>query len=267
MTMINCVLPISTLFPDMPSGFVSKFRTAEHKRFDDRDVPVFQDRIFHSDYAVVNDSFLAVLEKQEAFRFLNAYRVRRFSFDIGPCFRQVEVVDNRYVGIGQRLNMAEIYELCEERLNYLRQRLHGACELAVENMNYYSTGAYEDVCEPEFYNEICHRYDLKLVFDVAHAQVTACNRRISLRDYIRKYDFSLVREIHLSKIGIVDGEAVDAHDKPDDEEFEILLDLIGNISRGIDVVIEYYKDIAGLMKAYERLEQVLHENVKNNTPS
>lgn len=259
MVSINRVLGVSSIYAKLPADFVNGFETVEQKFFDTY-VPINKDTIFHSGISLTSDSFLETLDRQNAFVLIKKYNIRRFSFDIGPCFSAFKVVDNRYVGIGDRLNIRKIYELCERKIDFLRKKLPFSCEIAVENLNYYDTGAYEDVCEPDFYNDVCGRFEIGLVLDIAHAQVCVHNRKVDLADYLGKLNVDIVREFHLSKIRVIEkGLAIDFHDEPDKTEFMILAEIVKRVRRRCDVVIEYWKDAKGLVSAYNKMEAFFAE--------
>jgi hypothetical protein len=267
MASINPVLGVFSLYHELPAAFTDRFTTVEQKWFD-RYRPIAKDTIFHSGMSLVDDTFLPVLEQQNAFEIIRKNHIRRFSFDVGPCFRRVKTVDNRYVGIGGKLSVKEIHAICSERIAWLRSKLPFYCEIAVENLNYYPTGAYENVCEPEFYNDICARYELGLVLDMGHAQVTAYNQKEDFAEHLLRFDPDTVREFHLSRISIInDDEAIDFHDVPGQEEFQIMCNLIQDHRRKYDVVIEYWQSTGPLMGAYAALETFLDEKSKNHTAS
>ena len=152
--------------------------------------------------------------------------------------------------------LEEIHRLSREKIEALRARLGPRCQIGVENLNYYDTGAYDDVCEPEFYNDICESCNVRLVLDIAHAQISAWNMNQDFNRYLSRFSPSLISEIHISKIGYADDQtAVDQHDPPEDSEFGVLYELLANIIEPVDVVIEFYMDPRKLMDAYKGLGQ------------
>ena len=265
MNNINCVLGISSLYNKLPGYFIEKFLTVEQKRFD-RYIPLDKDTIFHSDMFLVDEDFLGSLDKLGAFDMIARYHIRRFSFDIGTCFKKVKVIDNKFFGLGRRLSLKEIYELCEKKIDCLRRRLPRFCEIAVENSNYYDTGAYEDVCEPAFYRDIHKKFGLGLVFDIAHARVSAINKKTDLHQYLEGFDSSAMSEFHISKAKLIaKDQAVDFHEVPDTEEFQILWEIVRKRKGKCDVVIEYWKNADAVIDAYKKMEEFFDEKDKNHT--
>ncbi len=258
MSLLNLVLPYSTVYGQLPPYFRDNFDTIEQKWFD-KYFNVSKDTIFHSGLSLLDDNFMDILYEQKAFELINNYRIRRFSCDIGPCFRRYELRDNKYYGIALKMDPKTIHEEATEKIKNLRGNLPGYCDVAIETLNYYRTGAYEFVCEPELYNEICWETGAGLVFDIAHVQVSAHNMGIDFDGFASRFDRDNIREIHLSKIRVGDGgEAFDAHEAPDHFEFELLPGLTA-LARSYDLVIEYYSDADTLMDAYRQLQRYIDE--------
>jgi len=256
---INPVLGIFSLYHELPGEFTNRFSTVEQKWFDQYR-PIRKDTIFHSSLSLVDEGFQKTLEQQHAFDIIRKYHIRRFSFDIGPCYSHVEIKENRYFGIGGRLTISDIHALCAKRISWLRDKLPRDCEISIENLNYYDTGAYEDVCDPAFYNDICEKYSLGLVLDLAHAQVTAHNKKESSVEHLKRFNRNAIREFHLSKISVLSEDlAIDAHALPDRSEFQLMYELIEDSPLSYDVVIEFWFATKPLMAAYDALKVFLNE--------
>ena len=163
-------------------------------------------------------------------------------------------IGNNHNGAGNRLSLKEILCLCEEKLEWIRRQIPATCELAVENLNYDDTGAYEEVCEPGFYNEVCKTFGLKIVFDLAHALVSAGNLKVDKKTFLRDFDTALISELHLSKMAVSGNEAYDVHQAPDEVEFQIIEEMFLKDHIMRDVVIEYYEDAKSLVEAYGKLK-------------
>ncbi|MBI5240013.1 MAG: DUF692 family protein [Elusimicrobia bacterium] len=251
---IRPVLAVSTLYARLPPEFRAGFAALEQKDLKGFVASAGQEMLFHSGAALVLDGFLEDLEALGAYALLRRHRVRRFSFDIGPCFSRVREEAGCYRGLGRRLGLSELRARCRSRLAELRRRLPPDCELAVENLPYYATGAYEGVCGPDFYNSLCREFSLGLVLDLAHARISAQALGWPRERFLSGFDPGLIRELHLSK----PRRGVDAHRPPDDEEFADLRRIVAAAQgrpRSFDVVIEYYRDPDRLAQAYGELRR------------
>ena len=258
MAWLNLAVAPGTLHDQLPQRFVTEFTTLEQNSFANL-IPFDGDMIFHTGLSLTDDSFQLQLEQVNAFEIIKKLKIRRFSFDIGPCYRETQIYDKKYIGIGDRLSLKEIISLCEEKLEWFRKQIPATCELAVENLNYYDTGAYEEVCEPGFYNEVCKTLGIKIVFDLAHALVSAWNLKVDKETFLRGFDTALISELHLSKMAVSGNEAYDAHQAPDEVEFQTIEEMFCKNHTMRDVVIEYWEDVTSLVESYGAMETFFNE--------
>jgi hypothetical protein len=254
---INYAVVPGTLYRQLPQSFIDSFSTIEQNSFLNL-IPFEGDQIFHTGYSITDVNFQTELEKVQAFDVIKKRNIRRFSFDIGPCYTKTDVIDSKYVGVGDKLSQNEIIDLCEKKLDWFMRRVPSSCEVAVENLNFYPTesGAYEEgVCEPEFYNQICKTFGISLVLDLGHALVSAWNLKVNSREFLKQFDLDLISEIQLCKMGVSENqEAYDAHQRPDQVEFQLVAEMLGENRRQRDIVVEYWKDPELLIECYASLK-------------
>jgi len=249
MRLANPVLPVSHQFHNFSQDFRERFHTFEF-RAAEHVADWAQDALVHTNLSLIDPDFERLID----FDALLRAPVRRFSFDIGPCYERVKVVGQQYVGIGPKLSWREVLDRAGITLSKVRSRFPPGCELAVEVLNYYPTGAYDGVCGAEFYNEACRRLNVGLVFDIAHARVTSANLGRPFADFLNLLDWTWVREVHLSRPTLaVEGGAIDSHDCPEEEEFSLLEKVLSRMTDPVDVVIEYYRCVDGIVDAYAKL--------------
>jgi hypothetical protein len=253
---VSRVLRVSHQFKNFPEAFSQSF---EHYEFNNvTEIENWARRpLVHTNYATIDPLFEQKLENEDVFNILKNNEVKRFSFDIGPCYQKVIEVDGKYVGKNNKLTPADVLRISEERLAKIRHKFPPNCELAVENLNYYPTGAYDGVCDGHFYAMACNKLNVKMVFDISHARVSAANLGQNFSDFIEDFDFSTVTEIHLSRPEFVkDGLAIDAHGAPKEKEYYLLQKIVDRTSGPVDVVIEYYQDVPGIIDAYTHLAEI-----------
>tara|TARA_Y200000002_G_scaffold380900_1_gene393508 strand:+ start:1482 stop:2285 length:804 start_codon:yes stop_codon:yes gene_type:complete len=241
-------------------SFIEKFHTLEIKN-PKLDIPFKNDYLYHSNYAVSLDDVESELKKD--LKKLNFLKIRRFSFDVGPCYKTVETKNYKYYPGKTLIKKDDLISRTGEEISKLNKLFSFETNLAIENLNYYNTGAYEEeVCLPEFYNEISERYSVEQVLDLAHLKVTAINLGIPYEDLLSRINHKYVKEIHLTKIKILDkNTAIDAHDAPDEIEFKDLLYAISlNPNNDIDIVIEAWKDTEKLISSFNKLYYFLNNN-------
>lgn len=132
-------------------------------------------------------------------------------------------------------------------VDYLRERLR-THEIALENLDYHTGGAYEFCWEPEVINAVFRRLrnlNVFLLFDFGHAEVSISNKGGNLSSYIENLPVEAVSWIHLHTANrTLNGVAFDAHNPP--KEYEIQkLKAFPNLRR---VVLECPHNIPAMLK-------------------
>ena len=256
MPKLNLVLGVAHNFNSHEKSFVKKFKTLELKGTYPK-IPNGKDFIYHSNLSATLDEMVFALKKE--FRNYKRYpKIRRFSFDIGPCYSSVFLKDHKYFPSknSQYLSKKKIFKMLKTQIKKLRKFLGNKCELAIENLNFYKTPAYNYVCEPKLYNEVSKKFNTTLVLDLAHLKISAINMGRSFDDVLRDIDHRFVKEIHLCKIAMVNNSPMDVHKPPGLSEFKDLEKALRiNPNKKIDIVIEHWKNIKKLKKSYSDLNK------------
>ncbi|MDR2386517.1 MAG: DUF692 family protein [Deltaproteobacteria bacterium] len=206
-------------------------------------LPKKKKRIFHSNLGLVEAAFKKTFD--ETLPYLLENKIALFSCDLGPAAEGYF----KMLPITPVLSRREIQKKMAESLSHLRKNFKGS--LAVENYNYFPTGLYSHICEPEFISSTLDKFDLGLVLDLAHALISAHNLHMDIYDYLKALPLERVKEIHLSRPLIPDDPndlASDAHDPPGQREYQLLNLLIEKLlpKTGwppIYFVVEYYKSL------------------------
>lgn len=256
---VNIVLRVSHQFDALPADFRDGFAAYE---FNDVESlrPIDGDRLVHTNLALIDPDVAEQVKGADTLRRLADGRVRRFSLDIGPCYEKVRAEGGQYHGEGEKLPPDEVLARAARRFESIRDQFPDTCQVAIENLNFYPSGAYDGVCDGPFYARACEKLGVGLVLDLAHAWVSAMNSGQRFEDFLAAFDFSTVREIHVSGPGMVDGLAVDGHALPGDREFGWLENVLAEVGGPVDVVIEYYRDVEGIVQSYERLRAITGAN-------
>lgn len=76
---------------------------------------------------------------------------------------------------------------------------------------------------PKLFNEILEKYNLKMLLDVPHAQISAEFFGMSFEDYVNQFDLSKVIEIHFSGLGYTkNGKLYDGHIMANEKDYKCL---------------------------------------------
>lgn len=175
------------------------------------------------------------------------------SFDFGPAVA-------RHRGIfplAPPLTAEAFLTRMRQAVAAIRLEFPGA--LALENLAYYPTGLFNDVCDPDFIADALEALDCALLLDMAHASVSAANMRIDFRQYLSRLPLHRLTQLHVSGAYVGPSLAVDAHRAPQQRDWDdllTLLDVRGTL-KGIGVCIEYYRDAETILAAYATLRTLL----------
>jgi uncharacterized protein (UPF0276 family) len=129
--------------------------------------------------------------------------------------------------------------------------------IAIENNNYYKTAAYDIVCEPAFITEVVIKNDLRMLVDLAHAQISAFNMGIPFKEYLYALPLERVIQIHLCEPGVDEsGDMFDAHKLPSDFELSLVEEL-KNKYQPEYLTLEYYKSIPEIVDYLKKLKEFI----------
>lgn len=209
-------------------------------------------RVFHWGDGLVMQAFINRFESERLGPFLRECNAELFSFDLGPACR-----NNLFtLPLSETLNPEQILHAADESLNIVRRQYNG--RVAVENYNYYPTGLYEHICEPEFIARFLETFDLGMVLDLAHARVTAYNKNLNLYDYLLDLPLDRVVEVHISRPYFHDSQAVDAHLPPEDDDYDLLDFVLSRLDPDQPVLVaaECYQSLHTVKLQYHRLRQI-----------
>lgn len=160
------------------------------------------------------------------------------SVHLGPAALETgkDPVDEHITALSEPLSRNEVMERLLRSLECLGEFIEATeINLAVENLDYHSGGAYEYVCEPEFINELLEQNkEIYLLLDIAHAEISAVelsgkkleDRLDATKEYFKKLPLEKVIEIHINSPVWKDGDPLDMHFPITKLERRLLKDVI-----------------------------------------
>ncbi|UQZ89197.1 hypothetical protein C4J81_08295 [Deltaproteobacteria bacterium Smac51] len=213
-------------------------------------------RIFHWGLGPVLADFQKSFLSEGLDRYLAESGVELFSFDLGPSARRHLSI----LPLSPPLGQAAIFRQTAKAVAFIRKFYQGP--LAVENYNYYPTGLYEHITEPDFIKSYLDEFGFGLVLDLAHGAVTAHNTGMRPLDYFESLPLSKVAELHISRPFLPAARrlpAVDTHLGPGPREWEWLKALLVKqiMPENTPVFIEFYKNPAGLSRHQAQLTDLV----------
>lgn len=177
-----------------------------------------------------------------------------YSLHLGFSAAEVDFYDEAMVAISTLQPHELVLERCVLRLNQLKAII--PVPILIENLDYNQTNAYEYVCEPVFIQQVIEQTDTFLLFDLAHARVTAHAFGITVDDYIDQLPLDKIQQIHLNRPGWREGRLVDSHLALEDEDYQLFEQVLKRC-KPWSVTLEYNKDKALIQSQIERLRDIL----------
>lgn len=221
----------------------------------------FLPKIYHSDLSIVKK--WTAEESANAVNIVKKNNAVLISFHIAACYPRAVLEGGVFWPRGKMMSPGEMLKNARRNTIFLRNKLKNI-DIAVENNNYFPTGAYEIVTEINFINKLISNNDLKLLLDFGHAAITAYYHGIVLDDYLKNFIFSRVCQIHLSGPERRGDNYKDAHKELSDSEWKKFEKLINFFSVLKFVTIEYYNELPTLIKMLIKLKKVINENEKSS---
>ncbi|MDR1038807.1 MAG: DUF692 family protein [Deltaproteobacteria bacterium] len=247
-------LPVSHLFDRSSPDVLELLDMAEILEVKNPSPPAWLPplpKVFHWGYGIAEDDFAT--HWAPVGRYLRDAGPSLFSCDLGPSARRHEGILPTSPVMGRRA----VCERAKVNMELLRESYGGP--VAFENYNFYPTGLYSMVCDPDFMAEFLDRFGAGLVLDLAHAAISAHNLGFETERYLERLPLDRTVEIHVSRPYLPEEPgrlAVDTHECPEDREWGWLsfaLERVNAAAARPLVLIEFYKDLPALKSAMLRL--------------
>ena len=174
------------------------------------------------------------------------------------CCQGEKIINGMFQIDGKVFSAEEMLNFSVENTNWLRNILPKNILIGLENNNYYPTKAYNIVADGDFITQVVNKNNLFLLLDIAHAMVTAHNKKINYEEYIESLPLEKLIQVHICQPELVEGEiARDTHNEPNDEMFSEVVRLINKYSTIKYLTIEYYKDKDILIASIQKLRHLI----------
>jgi uncharacterized protein (UPF0276 family) len=216
-------------------------------------LPKEMPKVFHWGYGIAEDDFKEHFPPVK--EYLESAKPSLFSCDLGPSARRHEGILPTSPILGKKA----IYERSKLNMKLLRTAYDGP--VGLENYNFYPTGLYNQICDPDFMAEFLDKFNAGLILDLAHAAISAVNMGFDPFYYLERLPLDKVVEIHVSRpqLPTEPGKlGVDTHEYPEAREWSWLtfvLERTRKFNLKPIVLIEYYKDM-------EKLKECMLEMIK-----
>ena len=145
----------------------------------------------------------------------------------------------------------------KKNINWLRKNFGNKLLIGLENNNYYPTEAYDFVTDGDFIDKVVRDNKLFFLFDLAHAQVTASNKKINFQKYVNSLPMDLMLQMHICRPLINHKISRDMHYLPNNKMFKEIKLIASRYKNLKFFTIEYYKNADKLISVIKELRKVL----------
>ena len=144
----------------------------------------------------------------------------------------------------------------KNNVKWLNSIKNNNSKLAIENNNYFPTGAYEHVTDTEFLNSITNKFSIFILFDYSHAKITSYNKKILFEKYFMEINHNRIIQIHFCGFSIKNKIIYDSHYKPKVKDYINLQKIISRLKNLQFITIEYYKNIGVLENICNKIKKM-----------
>jgi len=184
--------------------------------------------------------------------------LKLITFQATRCCQGEKIIDGMFQLDGKIYSRQRMLNNSIENTKWLRDIVGNGISIGLENNNYYPTSAYDIVADGDFITQVIKKNNLLLLLDIAHAMVTAHNKKISYDQYITTLPLDKLIQLHICQPELPEGGiARDTHNEPNHEMFLEVKRLIKKYPAIKYLTIEYYRDKDILIDSIKKLRQLI----------
>lgn len=256
--MFRIATPISHLFesPDYSSK-ITEISDCLEARERSKDHYLTIAEVFHFDIQPIHELDNSVFDYLSSIK-RRGNKLKLISFHLASSCDKPVVDNGIFLPGGKDYSEAELIRNSQYNFQIIRKIFGDNVLIAVENNNYYESEAYRYVTEASFIKRVVEDNDIFLLYDMAHARVTAYNRGMPYEVYRDQLPLDRMIQIHFIGHSIEpSGRAIDSHTYPSDLDFIELISLLKKYDVKY-ITPEYYKDFEGLFKIISQIRKAVH---------
>tara|TARA_B100001057_G_scaffold123751_1_gene122564 strand:- start:1904 stop:2659 length:756 start_codon:yes stop_codon:yes gene_type:complete len=244
--MIKIVTPLSTLFQNKHK-YDQIISSTDFFELRDRDLSFVDKKLvkfYHSEIQLNHPMYKEEIETIKKKLFIYD-KIKYISFHIASNYSFPKIGKNKiFINGRKNLKRNEMIFNVKKNVKILKKNFPHI-KIMVENNNFYNTGAYKFITDPEFISEVIYDNNINLLFDISHAIITAHNKKITLNQYLRNLPMDKTLQLHVSRPILRKNFYYDAHYLPKIDYF--LRNLIKNHNIKF-ITFEYYKNFKNLVR-------------------
>ena len=190
-------------------------------------------------------------------------KIKLITFQSTRCCEGEKIINVRYQLDGKVFTKKKIILNAKENIKWLRKNVKKTIKIGLENNNYYPNPAYKIITDGNFISEIVIKNKIFFLLDLAHAVITAYNRKINFEKYLNSLPLSKVIQMHIvnsrNKKFLKKKIATDTHDLPSKINLKIVKKILKKCPSIQYLTIEYYKNTNKLIKCIKALKNITNK--------
>lgn len=183
--------------------------------------------------------------------------LKLISFHLATRFSNPVMVGKMFQPGGKEYKIEDMVNNSKENVKTVKKIFDKSIEIAIENNNYYPTPAYKIVTENDFLSEIIYKNSIKFLLDISHARITAYNRKIKFKNYLKKLPLDKCVQVHISEHTIKNNIAYDSHVLLSEDNYQFLKCFLKDNKNLKYLTVEYYKSIPNLIMTINRIKRIV----------
>ena len=256
--MLKIVTPVSHLFFDKRNAeFISKNSDLLEIRERTINLNFKNEKFFHCDEDLTLPwsknfklQFEKIVKKKKNLKYI--------TFQATRCCLNAKIVNKVYILSGRKFTKQEMLKEAKKNTKWLKNKFRNKFKIGLENNNYYPTKAYDIIADADFISQVVRDNNLFFLLDIAHAKVTASNKKINYENYLKNLPLDLMLQIHICRPKINKKLSFDTHYLPSKKMFKEIK-LISKKYKNLKfLTIEYYKDAKKLVNNIRDLKKILN---------
>ena len=185
-------------------------------------------------------------------------KLKLITFQSTRCCEGEKIIKGRFQLDGKVFEKKKLILNAKKNIQWLRKNLKKTIKIGLENNNYYPDPAYNIITDGNFISEIVIKNKIFFLLDLAHAFITAYNRKINFEKYLNSLPLRKTIQLHIVnsriKTFLKNKIATDTHDLPSKKNFELVNKILKKCPSIRYLTVEYYKNTEKLIKSIKELK-------------
>jgi|694.fasta_scaffold127661_2 hypothetical protein len=219
------------------------------------------ENLFHLDHDIIHpwtNSFKKNLKKI----LIKKNNIKLITFQATRCCEGRSVKNGKFQLSGDAFSRDQMLKFAKKNIFWLKKNLKKEIKIGIENNNYYSSMPYKHVTDAKFIKKIVEENKIFFLLDVAHAMITAYNRKINFIRYLYSLPLKQTIQLHIccpsndNKNNIL----IDSHLRPNKRMLNLVIKILKKFKQIEYLTIEYYRDAKILIRSIVALRKAINDH-------